>query len=409
MEVRIHFSIVNESKNSCRTVCLVMTYADSTKLLFYLRSRQESTIIEEIVGKILSELNSTYSSFHKDLVGINSRVEEMKNLYSGMGLNDVHFIGIWGMGGIGKTTIAQVLYDRIRYHFDGSCFLSNIREKSGNGGLVPLQKQLLSDILIESNIAISNVQWGINVIRNRLCHKKVIVILDDVDQPEQLEALAGDRGWFGRGSIIIITTRDQHLLIRNEVTEEEIYKVKKLNDDEALKLFSRNAFKQDYPTEGYEVLSKKVIYYAKGIPLALEVLGSILFHRKPDAWESALGRLKESPERKILDVLQISFDGLRKTEQKVFLDIACFFKGMNKDRVANILRTDHYKPHIDIDVLMEKSLITISPLGRLWMHDLLQELGKEIVCCESPEEPGQRSRLWRSEHVLHVLKHSTVS
>ena len=143
-------------------------------------------------------------------------------------------------------------------------------------------------------------------------------------------------------------------------------------------------------------------------PLALKVLGAFMFHRGPKAWESVLGRLRESPERKVLDVLQISFDGLRKTEQKVFLDIACFLKGMTKDRVENILRTPHYRPNIDIDVLVEKSLITISN-GILWMHDLLQELGKEIVRCESLDEPGGRSRLWLKEDILHVLIDSAVS
>jgi hypothetical protein len=43
------------------------------------------------------------------------------------------------------------------------------------------------------------------------------------------------------------------------------------------------------------------------------------------------------------------------------------------------------------------------------MHDLLQELGREIVRRESPQEAGGRSRLWHSEDVLHVLKDSTVS
>jgi hypothetical protein len=48
---------------------------------------------------------------------------------------------------------------------------------------------------------------GADVIRNRLCCKRVLIILDDVDQPEQLRALAEKRGWFGRGSRIIITTK----------------------------------------------------------------------------------------------------------------------------------------------------------------------------------------------------------
>ncbi|KAL4626533.1 hypothetical protein ACB092_05G103600 [Castanea dentata] len=151
-----------------------------------------------------------------------------------------------------------------------------------------------------------------------------------------------------------------------------MYQAKILNYDEALKLFSLKAFKQDSPLKGYEVLSKEFVYYAQGFPLALKVLGSFMFQRNIDTWESVLGRLNGTPERKILDVLEISFDGLKITEQKIFLDIPCFLKGMTKDRVANILQTLHYRPNVDIDVLVEKSLITISN-GTLWMHDLLQE------------------------------------
>jgi hypothetical protein len=43
------------------------------------------------------------------------------------------------------------------------------------------------------------------------------------------------------------------------------------------------------------------------------------------------------------------------------------------------------------------------------MHDLLQEMGKEIVRRESPTEPGRRSRLWFYNDILHVLKNNTVS
>ena len=99
---------------------------------------------------------------------------------------------------------------------------------------------------------------------------------------------------------------------------------------------------------------------------------------------------------------------MEETEKKIFLDIACFFKGEDKDRVTNILRTPHYKPSIDIDVLVEKSLITIIK-RRLYMHDLLQELGRQIVHSESPKQPGSRSGLWLKDDVLHVLKNSTVS
>ena len=384
-----------------------MDGANSTDLLSYLHCRHESKVIEEIVGKISGKLTFTYSIVDKDLVGINSRMEELVNLL-GMGLNDVRFIGIWGMGGIGKTTLARVVYERFHDDFDGSSFLANVREESGKHGLVSLQKQLLSDVLFWSTNFLSD-QWRLRmIIQERLRHKRVLVILDDVDQLDQLEALAGEQSWFGQGSRIIITTRDQHQLIKHQVAEVQMYKHRGLNNDESLKLFSRKAFKKDHPLEGYEELSKKFIYYALGLPLALEVLGSFLIHRGPNLWESTLCKFKENPPRNILDVLQISFDGLDEREKNIFLDIAFFFKGEDKSHVKNILQTLYDKPDIDIDVLLKKSLITISWRG-FQMHDLLQEMGKEIVRRESPTEPGRRSRLWFYNDILRVLKNNTVS
>jgi hypothetical protein len=73
-----------------------------------------------------------------------------------------------------------------------------------------------------------------------------------------------------------------------------------------------------------------------------------------------LSKLKEIPDEKIHNKLQISFDGLPEVEKKIFLDIACFFKWEDKDRVEDILESCGYHPNFGIDNLINKSLITIS-------------------------------------------------
>ena len=96
-------------------------------------------------------------------------------------------------------------------------------------------------------------------------------------------------------------------------------------------------------------------------------------------------------------------------QQKLFLDIACFFKGESNDCIRDILKGFGYCPDYNIGVLMEKSLITVDDDRNLWMHDLLQKMGQEIILREPLEEPSGRSRLWLYEDVHHVLNNNIVS
>ena len=386
----------------------VVSSVSSKTFLCYLFCSHESSDIQQILQRIFSELNFKFSSiFPKGLVGIDSCVKEVLDSYLDEGSGGVCFLGICGMGGMGKTTLAQEIYKKIFVKFEASSFIDNVREETRNRGLVSLQKQLLSMILMESETNIWKIYKGINVIRDRLCNKKVLIVLDDVDGEEQLEALAGNHDWFGSGSRIIVTSRDSHLLRRCDMNF--IYTVKQLNNDDALKLFSWSAFKKPDPKENYMDLSQDFVNYANGLPLALKVFGSLLFDKEIDEWNSALDKLKVEPDKKILDILKISYDGLTNTQKELFLDIACFFKGENKNCIRDILKSFGYYPEYNIGVLIDKSLITIEPKETIWMHDLLQEMGQEIVSHESPKELGGRRRLSHYKDILFVLKNNIVS
>ena len=95
------------------------------------------------------------------------------------------------------------------------------------------------------------------MIKKKLCTKKVLLVLDDVNQIDQLEKLCGEYGWFGLESWIIITTRDEHLLFQHGV--HKIFKPNSLNSDVALKLFCLKAFKNEQPKEGYMQLSQECV------------------------------------------------------------------------------------------------------------------------------------------------------
>nr|XP_023924364.1 TMV resistance protein N-like [Quercus suber] len=309
------------------------------------------------------------------------------------------------MGGIGKTTLVRVVFRMVSNKFEGCCFLANVKGVCEKDGLVRLQQQLILQILNE-NMGVEDVNEGVFVIKNRLCHKKILLILDDVDQLEKLNKLARNHIWFGLGSRIIITTRDKHLL--QALGVDEIREANGLTHDESLYLLSLKAFKKDHLPKDYLELSRDFVNYANDIPLAIEILGSFLFGRSIHQWKSTLNRLKQFPEKDILQVLRISFDGLHEIEKEIFLNIACFFNHEEKKDVVEILNYLDLFLDVGLGVLFDKSFVKFRG-HTLWMHDLLQEMGKNIVYEECPKEPGKCGKLWLFKDINDVLTKNSVS
>ena len=237
--------------------------------------RHEAKFIREIVEKIITEwLPSTNElDVAKYPVGINSRIQGIISHLSSGGSN-VLMVGIWGMGGLGKTTAAKAIYNQIHHIFQFKSFLADVSSTTSKHGLVYLQETLVSDILKQKS-QISSVDGGISLIKQKFQHRRVLVIMDNIDEVEQLNAIAGNHDWFGPGSRIIITTRDEHLLQQVEWTR--YIQLHEMNEEEALELFSWHAFRNSWPNEGYLELSRKIVSYCGGLPLALEVLGSFFY------------------------------------------------------------------------------------------------------------------------------------
>ncbi|KAI3788852.1 hypothetical protein L2E82_01630 [Cichorium intybus] len=361
----------------------------------------EPKFIEAISNEIFHKLTSTGPLDAGDnLVGLYTRAEQMDLLrFVDDRSSKVHMIGICGIGGIGKTTVAKAIYNLLHTHFEAYSFCEDVKGVEKRHGLVHLQEKLLANLMSLSDLKIRNVSQGIGIMKRRMWAKKVLIVLDDVDDYSQFEALVGSPSWFSPGSMIIFTGRDRHLLTANGV--EEIFEVDLLCDDEALELFSLYSFRNKHPKEEFIDLANEVVRYVNGLPLALKILGSFLFGKTVEEWGSQLKRLRRYPDSQIQQVLRISYDGLDFDQRNIFLDISCFFKGEKKDFVMKVLDGCDLFSVTNIRVLIDKSLISVRE-DRLEMHDLVQEMGWRIVDEES-EEPGKRSRLWFPKDVRDVL------
>ncbi|MED6118729.1 hypothetical protein PIB30_005572 [Stylosanthes scabra] len=369
--------------------------------------RDEAELVKEIVKRVSQRLNQTCQGDLQGLVN-HEAIARLESLLC-MESDAVTITGVWGMGGIGKTTLATAVFNRLCDGFEGFCFLNNVRERAQKYGIDHLKTELLSKLLKEQDASQYVTPGGINnFAKRRLSRTKVLVVLDDVDDSVQMADICGGHAWFGPGSRIIVTTRDKHVLVKEDA--DHIHVVEALNSDESLRLFNMNAFKQHCTVKAEQVeLSKRVLNYCKGLPLALKILGSFLKGKTQLEWESELAKLEKMPDGKIQSVLRLSYNDLDRNDGNIFLDLACFFDpNTEEEQLKFILDCCGYTATIGLTNLRNKALISISN-GCVSMHDLIREMGREIVHEESPKDPAKRSRLWDARDIYEVLKNNKGS
>nr|KJB31386.1 hypothetical protein B456_005G188500 [Gossypium raimondii] len=323
----------------------------------------ERELIRVLLREVLQQANNTPVEVATYAVGLDTRVTELTNLLD-VKSNGIKVVGLHGIGGIGKTTLAKAVFNKILVHFDHRSFISNVRELSKQGdGLVSLQKKLIGDLFGSTgNFHLPADEFDANasrirkIINENINEKRVLIVLDDVDQENQLNALGlGARvKWQNDGSIrIIITTRNKGVL--NECYVNRTYEVRELHFDQALELFSYHALRREKPTK-----------------------------ENVTEWEDALNKLRDVRPHELQDVLKISFDALDRENQRIFLDVGCCFLDLHTKRED-----------------VEKSLIKFTEGDALWMHDQLRDMGKEMEIAQNEnDDPEMRSRLWDRNQIM---------
>ncbi|GLJ33131.1 hypothetical protein SUGI_0666830 [Cryptomeria japonica] len=315
-------------------------------------------------------------------------------------------------GSLALAGLARELFNRKRSSYGASSFLSDVRESHAKGKLHYLQSQLLKDLFPEDqknkDLDIRSVDQGIGELKDRLGrarHLHFLIILDDIDQENQLDALLPE-GVLGSGSLVIITTRDQSVLRGADIR----YKMKGMDKDHAKELFCKHAFRGCDPPDAYKKLIESFVEFCGGLPLSLKVLGAHVYRRDEHYWELELKKVKQIQPMDIMQRLKISFDGLDRKEKQIFIDIACLFnkkeipeveRGVRvvdympiKDKAISIWKASGWSAEHAVQTLQDKCLVEVVmgfkyPLFH--MHNHLRDLGRQMA-----DELGP-PRLWRPD------------
>ncbi|GLJ33262.1 hypothetical protein SUGI_0669290 [Cryptomeria japonica] len=353
----------------------------------------EGSLLKKIVRCVLKVIKNVPFVVANHPIGLDEILTDFERttLQSASSHDNVRVVGIWGMGGSGKTTLAKHLYNQKYKIMEKSSFLLDVRDAASKSLLHNKQKKLLEDLGLHG-VSIENIEEGKGILASRLRSVRVLIILDDVDNPDQLNALVPKKESLGWGSLIVVTTRELEVLSSWGISF--IYKMKALDPSHAQQLFCWHAFLQSSPLQEFKDLVERFLNVCNGLPLSLKVFGAQLYGvSNKDYWKTLLHKISRILDKDIKDRLKISYDALDCEEKQIFLDTACFFIGMNKTSAIAIWDGSGWSGLHSWEKLLNKCLVELDDYNDIRMHDHLRDLGREIANNQSP------SRLWSPQQI----------
>ena len=210
-------------------------------------------------------------------IGLENSIKDVVRI-----LESVNVISLVGMVGIGKTTLAMKIYNHFFLHqrFEDYCILRDVQSNQTS----VLRKKVLHALRLgfESHSNDEEYRRTLNV---ALKHRRVLVIVDDISDANQFEALFPKIHFnLGLDCRIVITSRQhdvlQHVMSAMPATSKAVYEVQLLNKFDSRRLFNIHAFMSERPTEGFVELATTIADACRGLPLLLELMGRHLCDKK---------------------------------------------------------------------------------------------------------------------------------
>ncbi|XP_048136869.1 putative disease resistance RPP13-like protein 1 isoform X7 [Rhodamnia argentea] len=307
-------------------------------------------------------------------------------------------VPIFGMGGVGKTALAQQLYNDSSVH---SCFETRAWVcVSDVFDVLDITKTILQSIT-GSSCAGEDLNSLQVKLKDNLSGKKFLVVLDDIwnEKYEKWTVLLKPFEVGARGSKILITTRN---LAVASITGASPYTLKELSLDDCTSLLAFHALgeKNFESHPDFETIGKKIAERCKGLPLAAKMLGGVLRNkRNPDEWEAILNnKMWDLPTEKndeVLLVLKLSYAHLPSYLKRCFAYCAVFPKDYEIERDELVLlwiaegfldgqtaeENNLRLGRSYFDELVSRSFLQQAnvDVSKFSMHDLLNDLAKSIA------------------------------
>ncbi|PTQ38716.1 hypothetical protein MARPO_0049s0015 [Marchantia polymorpha] len=309
-------------------------------------------------------------------------------------------VALCGMGGIGKTTLAKLVFNELCAEYEYTCFVPSCTNMKNTK---EIEDKIYSSIYHLGKQLTQGVEkWKPTDLRQQT----LLLVLDDIDNGSHvalLEDIASKNDC--ANSRYIVTSRDRDILSSLNSLDSYVFDVKLLNPKSSTELFKSYAFPNPTePSPSLEDWVHKIVAKCDGLPLTLEVIGKYLKKKVSESiWMQCLHALDEAENIMRLDdqlwaKLRVSYDRLGSQEKNIFLDAASFFSNSTwKLREAKACwRVLYGLEDLRWQTLVDLSLVyNVTEEKSIQMHEQLRSLGNRLA---SGWGTGGRCRTWTSKN-----------